>query len=48
MTAKDSLDAPAIRISETNIDLSVPLIKKKKASYNILIANAGKDSVSNQ
>lgn len=40
MTAKDSLDAPAIRISETNIDLSVPLIKK--ASYNILIANAGK------
>ena len=42
MTAKDSLDAPAIRISETNIDLSVPLIKKKKASYNILIANAGK------
>lgn len=42
MTVKDSLDAPAIRISETNIDLSVPLIKKKKASYNILIANAGK------
>ena len=42
MTAKDSMDAPAIRISETNIDLSVPLIKKKKASYNILIANAGK------
>ena len=36
------MDAPAIRISETNIDLSVPLIKKKKASYNILIANAGK------
>ena len=32
MPAKDSLDAPAIRISETNIDLSVPLIKKKKAS----------------
>ena len=42
MTAKDSLDAPAIRISETNIDLSGPMIKKKKASYNILIANAGK------
>ena len=39
---KDSWDARAIRISETNIDLSVPLIKKKKASYNILIANAGK------
>ena len=42
MTANDSLNAPAIRISETDIDLSVPLIKKKKASHDILIANAGK------
>lgn len=42
MTAADSLNAPAMRISETDIDLSVPLIKKKKASYDILIANAGK------
>ena len=42
MTAADSLNAPAIRISETDIDLSVPLIKKKKASYDLLIANAGK------
>lgn len=41
MTANDSLNAPAIRISETDIDLSVPLIKKK-ASHDILIANAGK------
>lgn len=42
MTAEDSLNAPAIRISETDIDLSVPLIKKKKVSHDILIANAGK------
>ena len=42
MTATDSLNAPAIRVSETDIDLSVPLIKKKKAHYDILIANAGK------
>lgn len=42
MTAQDSLNAPNIRLSETNIDLSVPLIKKNKASYDILIANAGK------
>ena len=42
MTANDSLNAPAIRISETDIDLSVPLIKKKKASHDLLIANAGK------
>lgn len=42
MTATDSLNAPVIHISETNIDLSVPLIKKKKVSHDILIANAGK------
>lgn len=42
MTAKDSLDAPVIRISETDIDLSEPLKKKSKASHNILITNAGK------
>lgn len=42
MTAKDSLNAPAMNLSETNIDLSVPLIKKSKASYEILIANSGK------
>lgn len=42
MTPQDSLNAPAMRISETNIDLSVPLIRKSKASYEILIANAGK------
>lgn len=42
MTLQDSLNAPAMRISETNIDLSVPLIRKNKASREILIANAGK------
>ena len=42
MTPQDSLNAPAMRISETNIDLSVPLIRKSKASHEILIANAGK------
>lgn len=42
MTAADSLNAPAIRLSETDIDLSVPLIEKKKVTHDILIANAGK------
>ena len=42
MTEKDSLNAPSIHISETNIDLSIPLIKKNKVSHDILIANAGK------
>ena len=42
MTPQDSLNAPAMRLSETNIDLSVPLIRKNKASHEILIANAGK------
>lgn len=42
MTPQDSLDAPAIRLSETNIDLSIPLLKKKQASHEILIANPGR------
>lgn len=42
MTGPDSLNAPAIRISETDIDLSVPLAKKKKVSHDILISNTGK------
>ena len=45
MTEKDSLNAPSIHISETNIDLSIPLIKKNKVSHDILIANAGKTSL---
>ena len=39
---KDSLNAPAMHISETDIDLSIPLIKKNKVSHDILIANSGK------
>ena len=42
MTEKDSLNAPAMHISETDIDLSIPLIKKNKVSHDILIANSGK------
>lgn len=42
MTAEDSLNAPAVRLSETDIDLSAPLAKKSKVSYDILVANAGK------
>lgn len=42
MTAEDSLNAPVIRLSETEIDLSAALQKKTKASYDILIANPGK------
>lgn len=42
MTASDSLNAPAIGISETDLDLSVPLVKKDKVSHNILISNTGK------
>ena len=37
MTEKDSLNAPAMHISETDIDLSIPLIKKNKVSHDILI-----------
>ena len=33
---------PAMHISETDIDLSIPLIKKNKVSHDILIANSGK------
>lgn len=43
MTPQDSLNAPAISLSETNIDLSIPLIKKDKASYEIQITNSGKN-----
>lgn len=31
-----------MHISETDIDLSIPLIKKNKVSHDILIANSGK------
>lgn len=42
MTEQDSLNAPAIRLSETNIDLSARLMKKNKASHDIVITNTGK------
>lgn len=42
MTAQDSLDAPAIRLSKTDIDLSEALVKNNKASSEILIANPGR------
>ena len=42
MTEQDSLNAPAIRLSETDIDLSARLAKKHKASHDIVITNAGK------
>ncbi|MBR8719821.1 hypothetical protein IX307_001069 [Bacteroides pyogenes] len=42
LSKKDSLNAPAIRLSETDIDLSVPLMRKEKAGRDILISNAGK------
>ena len=42
MTEQDSLNAPAIRLSETDIDLSARLAKKNKASNDIVITNAGK------
>lgn len=42
MTAQDSLNAPAIRLSETEIDLSEKLKKKRKASHSIVVTNEGK------
>lgn len=42
MTMQDSLNAPAIRLSEANIDLSARLAKKNKASHDIVIINTGK------
>ncbi len=42
MTEQDRLNAPAIRLSETDIDLSDRLVKKNKASHDIVITNGGK------
>ena len=42
MTEQDSLNAPVIRLSETDIDLSARLAKKIKASHDIVITNVGK------
>lgn len=46
MTAQDSLNAPVIQLSETNIDLSEKLKKKRKASHSIIITNNGKSPLS--
>lgn len=45
MTEQDRLNAPVIRLSETNIDLSARLSKKNKASHDIVITNDGKASL---
>lgn len=42
MTAKDKLNAPAIRLSQKDIDFSTRLAKKKSASQDIVINNTGK------
>lgn len=42
MTEQDRLNAPAIRLSETNVDLSARLAKKNKASHDIVVTNTGK------
>ena len=42
MTAQDSLNAPVIQLSETDIDLSETLKKKRKATHTIEVANMGK------
>ena len=42
MSAQDSLNAPVIQLSETDIDLRETLKKKRKASHSIVIHNTGK------
>ena len=42
MTAKDKLNAPAIRLSQKDIDFSTRLLRKKSASQDIVINNTGK------
>ena len=42
MTRQDSLNAPSIVLSETDIDLSKTLKKKRKATHQITIQNVGK------
>lgn len=42
MTEQDRLNAPVIRLSETDVDLSARLAKKNKATHDILITNDGK------
>lgn len=42
MTEQDKLDAPSIRLSETNLDFSAALLKKNKVSKDIVVTNTGK------
>lgn len=42
MTEQDKANAPAIRLSESKIDLSQDLLKKNKAKKDIVITNTGK------
>ena len=42
MTEQDKALAPAIRLSESKIDLSRVLVKKNKARHDIVITNTGK------
>jgi hypothetical protein len=45
LSHKDSLNAPSIHLSETNVDLSATLATKAQATHDILIANAGKSTL---
>ncbi len=42
LTERDLANAPAIRLSATDIDFSAQLAKKNKASQDIIVTNAGK------
>lgn len=42
MTEQDRENAPAIRLSESKIDMSLLLAKKTKAKHDIVVTNAGK------
>lgn len=46
MTPQDSLNAPVIQLSATDVDLSEKLKKKRKASHSITITNTGKSPLS--
>lgn len=41
MTATEQAAAPVVRLSETDIDLSAALAKKKKVKHNLVLTNTG-------
>lgn len=45
LNEQDKANAPSIHLSETDIDLSVPLTKKNSASRDITITNTGKSTL---